>query len=98
MKFTSNLINKHNIILLDGATGTELEKNGVLMDRACWSGLAGSSHPKVLQSIHEQYILAGSKVITTNTFASARHNIESTNRSLNVEKINLRYKFSKFIS
>ena len=89
MKFTSNLINKYNTILLDGATGTELEKNGVLMDRVCWSGLAGSSHPKVLQSIHEQYILAGSKVITTNTFASARHNIESTNRSLKVEKINL---------
>lgn len=53
MKFTSNLINKYNTILLDGATGTELEKNGVLMDGACWSGLAGSSHPKVLQSIHE---------------------------------------------
>ena len=61
-----------NPILLDGATGTELEKRGVPMDNTAWCGLAAATHPDVLRQVHVDYIRAGAEVITTNTFASGR--------------------------
>ena len=89
-EFTTELINRDNIVLLDGATGTELEKNGVIMDPVCWSGFSGYTNPDILESIHAKYIIAGARVITTNTFASSRINIENTNKKLNVEEVNLK--------
>ncbi len=59
-------------IILDGATGTELERRGVAMDAEAWVGLANLGHPDVLTGIHADYIAAGADVITTNTFASSR--------------------------
>jgi len=86
--FTDKLLKKNNIIILDGATGTELEKNGVKMDPVCWTGLAGYTDPHILELIHEKYILAGSNVITTNTFSSSRINIEYSDKKLDIKKIN----------
>ena len=60
-------------VLLDGATGTELQRRGAPMDDAAWCALANATHPDLLRTIHEDYIRAGSDVITANTFASARH-------------------------
>ena len=87
-KFTNNLIKKNKIILLDGATGTELEKSGAVMDPICWTGLSGYTNPEILESVHENYILAGSNIITTNTFSSSRINIEHTNKDFDVEEVN----------
>ena len=33
------------IVLIDGATGTELERRGVPMDEIAWSGAAVLTHP-----------------------------------------------------
>ena len=86
--FTFDLLNKHNLLLLDGATGTELEKKGVNMDPVCWSGLSGYNNPDILQLIHEKYILAGANIITTNTFASSRINIEYADKNIDVKEVN----------
>ena len=60
-------------LLLDGATGTELEYRGVPMNDDIWSGLAIATHPDVVRQVHIDYIQAGAEVIITNTFASGRH-------------------------
>jgi len=60
------------IVLIDGATGTELQRRGVPMDKVAWSGAAVLSHPDVVREIHEDYIRAGAEVIITNTFGSTR--------------------------
>ena len=60
------------IVLIDGATGTELQRRGVPMDKVAWSGAAVLSHPDTVREIHEDYIRAGAKVIITNTFGSTR--------------------------
>ena len=60
------------VVLIDGATGTELQRRGVPMDEIAWSGAAVLSHPDAVRETHEDYIRAGSRVITTNTFGSTR--------------------------
>jgi S-methylmethionine-dependent homocysteine/selenocysteine methylase len=60
-------------VLLDGATGTELQRRDVPMDDAAWCALAALTHPDTLRAVHEDYVRLGCDVITTNTFASARH-------------------------
>ncbi len=60
------------IVLIDGATGTELERRGVPMDKVAWSGAAVLTHPDAVRETHEDYIRAGAKVILKNTFGSTR--------------------------
>ena len=60
------------IILMDGPTGTELQRRGISMDPAAWCGPATLSNDSVLTEIHLDYIRAGSEVITANTFSASR--------------------------
>ena len=60
------------VLLIDGATGTELQRRGVPMDEVAWSGAAVLSHPEIVRETHEDYIRAGARVIITNTFGSTR--------------------------
>ncbi|HJQ28076.1 MAG TPA: homocysteine S-methyltransferase family protein [Rubrobacter sp.] len=64
------------VVVLDGATGTELEKRGVSMDDAAWCATAIVTHPETVQGVHEDYIRAGAEVIITNTFPTSRHVLE----------------------
>jgi len=65
------------VLLLDGATGTELERRGADMNDAAWCALATLSAPDLLRTIHEDYIRAGADVITANTYASSRLMLEA---------------------
>jgi len=61
--------NKGKITVFDGAIGTEAQK------RAPDSGenlteLLNLSKPEVVQSIHHDYLFAGAKALTTNTFSA----------------------------
>ena len=65
-------IDDGEIIVLDGATGTELQRRGVTMDPAAWCGPATLHNDQLLTEIHADYIRAGSDVVTANTYASNR--------------------------
>ena len=69
-------IDNGDVIILDGATGTELERRGVPMDSVAWCAGALETHPDAVRRVHEDYIRAGADIVTTNTFASARHVLE----------------------
>lgn len=69
-------IQRGEVIILDGATGTELERRGVPMHGKVWCAEATLTHPDVLRAVHEDYVRAGADVIIANTFASARHAME----------------------
>ena len=58
------------VIILDGATGTELQRRGVEMSPEAWCGPATLDNADLLTQIHLDYIHAGSDVITTNTYAA----------------------------
>ena len=75
-------------IIIDGGMGTELERSGVPMDDKIWSGRAILSHPAKVRFIHESFIRAGSEVIITNTFSTARHMLEPAGLGSKVHEIN----------
>jgi len=56
------------VLILDGPTGTELERQGVNIFGKSWTAGANTTHPDVIRSIHEEYIQAGADIITANTF------------------------------
>jgi homocysteine S-methyltransferase len=62
-------------ILLDGATGTELNRRGVNTDLPLWSARALIEAPEVLRQIHADYIRAGAEVLTANTFRAHRRSL-----------------------
>lgn len=64
------------VVILDGATGTELESRGVPMDDAAWCAAALVTHPETVRAVHKDHVRAGADVIITNTFPTSRHVLE----------------------
>src|SRR5258705_516097 len=62
-------------ILLDGATGTELNRRGVSTDLPLWSAGALLDAPATVRQIHRDYLLAGAEVVTANTFRTHRRSL-----------------------
>lgn len=60
------------MVLLDGPTGTELQRKGFDTRLPLWSARALLDAPETVQEIHEEYIGAGANVITTNSFRTNR--------------------------
>ncbi len=77
------------IVILDGGTGTELERRGVPMDQEAWCGPATLDHLDVLEQVHCDYITAGADIITANTYASSRLMLAPAGLGDRFEEINL---------
>ncbi len=58
-------------IILDGGTGTDIQRRGAPMSGETWCAEVNLTHPEIVQSVHTDYIRAGAHVITANTFASS---------------------------
>jgi S-methylmethionine-dependent homocysteine/selenocysteine methylase len=54
--------------ILDGATGTELERRGIRSDLPLWSAHALLERPDPVEAIHADYVAAGADLLTANTF------------------------------
>ena len=83
-------IARGEVVILDGATGSELQRRGVPMDPVAWSGPCVLEHGEALRGVHEDYIRAGAEVIMTNTFSTARHMLEPAGYGAEVAEINRR--------
>lgn len=55
-------------LLLDGAIGTYLLQKNLNPDPNLWQSIHNIKHPKIVKSVYEEYIDAGTDIITTNTF------------------------------
>ncbi len=88
LTFIEKKIEQGQIILLDGATGTELEKRGVPMNSKAWSAEAILTHPEIVQAVHEDYIQAGVDIITVNSFSTARHMLLPAGLTGQFERLN----------
>lgn len=67
-------------ILLDGATGSELQRRGVNVSKGAsvegglgaWSATAMEDAPEVIRAVHEDYLRAGADLITANSYNANR--------------------------
>jgi len=62
-------------LILDGATGTELERRGVATRLPLWSARALDSDPELVQEIHADYVACGVDAVTANTFRTQRRTL-----------------------
>jgi S-methylmethionine-dependent homocysteine/selenocysteine methylase len=62
--------NLDQVVRLDGAVATELQRAGIPLSAPWWMtrALISDARRRILQQIHEQYLRAGADVITANTF------------------------------
>ncbi len=63
------------VLLLDGATGTELERRGASTALPLWSAPALRDQPELVEAIHADYAAAGVDALTANTFRTQRRTL-----------------------
>ena len=59
------------ITVIDGGTGTEIQRRGVPMDDRTWCAEANLIAPDVVRDVHRSYVEAGAQLLIANTFASS---------------------------
>ena len=74
-------------IILDGGTGTDLQRRGVAMNSEVWCAMANLSDGDVVRRVHADYVRAGAEIVTTNTYASSPLSFSSLGREDEIEGI-----------
>jgi S-methylmethionine-dependent homocysteine/selenocysteine methylase len=78
------------VVILDGAVGTQLQKMGVPMNGLAWAATALQTHPYTVRLMHENYVRAGVDIITVNSYSAARHNLVPLGLGDMTRELNLR--------
>lgn len=73
MESLANRLAAGERVLIDGATGTDIERRGVPMTEGAWCGTSTFTHPDDVREVHLAHINAGAEMIIANTYASSRH-------------------------
>lgn len=81
MKFVDN-----NIVLMDGAMGTEIYARGFFIN-TCYDHL-NLTNPQLIKEIHQAYLDAGADVIETNTFGANRIKLQKHGLEKEIQAIN----------
>ena len=64
-------LDKGQTIILDGGTGTDIQRRGAPMSGETWCAEVNLTHPDIVRAVHEDYIRVGAEIITANTFATS---------------------------
>lgn len=65
------------VLLLDGPTGTELERRGFETALPLWTATAPRLAPDLLLQIHGDYVDAGADILTACTFRTTHHTLSN---------------------
>ncbi|WP_428025577.1 homocysteine S-methyltransferase [Arcobacter sp.] len=65
MNKINEILKNQKILIIDGATGTELERKGYDINDSLWSAKFLMENPKAISEVHKDYLEAGSDCITT---------------------------------
>ena len=77
-------IDAGEIILMDGGTGTEVERrvkelgDPTAVDVIGWSAVQALLHPEMCETVHTDYLGVGAEVLIANTYASNRMILNAT--------------------
>ncbi len=84
MKEFEEFLKQEDIVLFDGAMGTQLDELGLPM-----SGGVNLSHPEQLMKVHKAYLKSGAQILITNTLTMNRPFIEAHDLGIDVREVNL---------
>ena len=74
------LLKEKEFIILDGATGTMIQKSGVQYDEV--PETLNITHPELIASFHKAYVDAGADVVYANTFGANAYKLEGSGYSV----------------
>ncbi len=74
------LLQQKDFIILDGATGTMLQKHGLKLGEL--PELLNFTQHNLVQSIQEQYYMAGSDIVCANTFGANAHKMAKSGKTV----------------
>jgi homocysteine S-methyltransferase len=78
---------REEVLVLDGAMGTQLYERGVLFS-SCYEDL-NVSRPELVTRVHEDYLAAGAHVLETNTFGANALRLEKYGLQARVRELNI---------
>ncbi len=70
-EFIKSKLERRDVIILDGGTGTDIQRRGAPMSGDTWCADVNGTHLSIVQAVHEDYIDCGADIITANTFATS---------------------------
>jgi homocysteine S-methyltransferase len=76
-----------DVIILDGALGTELERMRAISVSPIWSAEVIDTHEELLENIHKDYVDAGADIITAGTFRSTHRAFSKVGRQDEFERV-----------
>jgi S-methylmethionine-dependent homocysteine/selenocysteine methylase len=74
-------------IILDGGTGTDIQRRGAPMSGDTWCADANLTHGDIVKAVHLDYIAQGADIITANTYATSPLTFSHIGRVDEVNKI-----------
>jgi len=77
----------NGVVCLDGGMGQELRRRSPNEPTGLWSAQALLDVPELVREVHEDYIRAGAKVITTNSYATVRSRLIAAGFDDDFEKL-----------
>jgi len=80
-------LTRGDIVLLDGAMGTELERLGVPTALPLWSAQALLDAPDRVRQVHESYVQAGADVITSATFRTTPRSLKKAGLEAEADRL-----------
>ena len=83
-------ISNGEIIIIDGGTGTEVERRGVPQLKNAWNAGGALTHPDIIKGIHSDFIKEGAEIIISNTFATCKHLMKDADCLNDFELVNKR--------
>lgn len=78
---------EHRPLVLDGATGTELERRGVRATLPLWSSWGLLEAPDVVRAIHADYLRAGVDLLTAATFRTHARSLAEAGLEARAEEL-----------
>ncbi len=77
----------HGVIILDGGMGQELRHRG-LGEHPLWSAQALVAAPDKVMAVHLDFIAAGARIITTNSYSTGRPRLEAAGLGARFQELN----------
>ena len=71
MNIIEEILQKQKVFILDGALGTQIQKNGHDVNDSLWSAKFLNEDTSVIKEVHKQYLEAGADCIITSSYQAS---------------------------
>lgn len=71
MNIFEQILLKQKAIIIDGALGTQIQKNGHNVTDLLWSAKFLDENPQVIKDVHTQYLEAGADILITSSYQAS---------------------------